>query len=366
MNITLEKKEFGDAVSTTSRFAERKSATLPVLGSVTIEAEGGKIWFRATNLETSITLEVPGQMKSAGVLSLPATILREITSSLSGTGTLTLESDGDTAKISSGSLKSVLKTLPSEDFPALEGTNTPKTSFTLPGTLVKSLIQSVASCASPSTVRPELASVLISAEGGVVKSVATDSFRLAEKKLSISGSVKPFSMLIPAKNAIDIASTIPDDDIEVKADDHQCTVTWKQGSITTRLVAANYPDYAQIIPKTSAAEAQVLKKDFDAALRRTAVFSDAFQKIRLGIDPGKKQVTLAAQNNDVGTSDEALPAAVKGDELTLSFNYRYLQAPISLIGAESLTLSAAGIGRALTVRGAGDSSFLYLVMPMNQ
>lgn len=366
MNITLEKKEFIHAVSTVSRFAERKSATLPVLGSVTIEAEGGVIKFRATNLETSISLMVEGSIKTPGALSLPATILREITASLSGSGTLTLETTGDTAKISSGSLKSTLKTLPHEDFPSLEASDSPKTSFKLPGALLKSLIQSVATCASPSTVRPELASVLISAEGGVVKAVATDSFRLAEKKMSIAGSVKPFSMLIPAKNATDIAGTIPDDEVEVQADEHQASFKWAQGAVITRLVAANYPDYAQIIPKTASAEAQVLKKDFEASLRRTAVFSDAFQKIRLGFDPAKKQLNLSARNNDVGESSEQLPGALSGDALELSFNYRYLQTPLTLIGAESLTLSAAGIGRALIVRGAGDTSFLYLVMPMNQ
>lgn len=365
MNINLEKKEFIQAVSIVSRFAERKSATLPVLGSVTIEADK-QIRFRATNLETSINLFVDGNVKTPGALSLPATILREITSSLSGNGALTLEAIGDTAKISSGSLKSTLKTLPHEDFPSLEASDTPKTSFKLPGTLLKALIQSVATCASPSTVRPELASVLISAEGGVVKAVATDSFRLAEKKMSISGKVSPFSMLIPAKNALDIASTIPDDEVEVQADEHQASFRWAAGSIITRLVAAQYPDYVQIIPKTSSAEAQVLKKDFEATLRRTAVFSDAFQKVRLGFDPAKKQLSMSARNNDVGESSEQLPGAVSGDALELSFNYRYLQTPLSLIGAESLTLSAAGIGRALIIRGAGDTSFLYLVMPMNQ
>ena len=366
MNITLEKKEFIDGVTIVSRFAERKSATLPVLGSVTIEAKGKEIRFRATNLETSINLLVEGVVKDAGTLSLPATILREITASLSGTGTLTIESTDDTAKIVSGSLKSTLKTLPHEDFPTLEGSDNPKSTFSLPGALLKSLVQSVGSCASPSTVRPELASVFLSAEGGVVKAVATDSFRLAEKKVSVTGTVKPFSMLIPAKNALDIAGTLPDDEIEVAADEHQCSFKWGKGSITTRLVAAQYPDYAQIIPKTSVAEAQVLKKDFEASLRRTAVFADAFQKVRLGIDPSKKQITLAARNNDVGESNETVPAAASGEGIELSFNYRYLQAPVSLIGAESLTLSAAGIGRAVTVRGAGDASFLYLVMPMNQ
>ncbi|HRH24209.1 MAG TPA: DNA polymerase III subunit beta [Candidatus Paceibacterota bacterium] len=366
MNISIDKKELGDAMGVVSRFAERRGATLPVLGGIAIIATKESIRLCATNLETGIDLTITGSVKTPGNIALPATVLKEITSSFSGTGVLTLEQTGDTALISSGSAKSTIKTLSYEDFPTLSVPESSKTSFTLSGTILRNLIQSVASCASPSTVRPELASILLSAEGGVVKAVATDSFRLAEKKVSVSGKVEPFSILIPAKNALDIAQTLPDDEIKVQADAHQCSFSFKNGVVVTRLVAASYPDYAQIIPKTSVAEATILKKDFEAGLRRASVFTDAFQKVRLGLDVGKKQLILSARNADVGETSESLPVAASGDSIELSFNHRYLQAPIPLITTESLTLSAAGIGRPLVIRGQGDTSFLYLVMPMNQ
>ena len=136
--------------------------------------------------------------------------------------------------------------------------------------------------------------------------------------------------------------------------------------VTTRLVSASYPDYAQIIPKSATAEATILRKDFEAALKRTAVFSDSFQKVRLSISSSEKAVMLSSHNNDIGDANESIAAAVSGESIELSFNHRYLQAPLSLISTESITLSAAGIGRPLIIRGVGDSSLLYLVMPMNQ
>jgi DNA polymerase-3 subunit beta len=366
MVITLDKKAFAEAVGSVSRFAQRSSASLPVLAGVALIAGDDGIKLRATNLETGIDLKVEGTIKEPGVVALPASVLREITSSLSGTGMITLEHAGDTVLLSTGNGRSTLKTLPYEDFPVLPLPEAPKAKFTLPGTVIKSLIGAVASYASMSTVRPELASVLLSAEGGTLKAVATDSFRLAEKKVGLKGSIDPFTLLIPAKNALDIAATIPDEDVEVSLDDHQCVFSWKGGLVTTRLVVGNYPDYAQIIPKAAVAEATLLKKDFEAALKRTAVFSDAFQKVRLGFDATGKKLTLAAQNADVGDSSEAVGGSVSGEAIELSFNHRYLSAPMGSIGAESVTLSASGIGRALILRGTGDTTFLYLVMPMNQ
>lgn len=366
MVITLGKKEFREAIHTVSRFAERRSATLPALSGIAIVAGDDGVKLRATNLETGIDLSVEGSIKSPGVLVLPAAIIREIAGSLTDTGTVTIEHAGDTAVVRTGAGKSTLKTFPAEDFPVIPIPAVSEQSFTIAGDVLSSLIEAVIACASTSSVRPELASVFLSSEGGTLKAVASDSFRLAEKKIPAAKSVKPFSILIPAKNAADILGTLPQEEISVTLDEHQCAFSWKGGVVTTRLVAANYPDYAQIIPKTSVADATVLKKDFETVLRRVAVFSDAFQKVRLGFDPSGKHLSLFARNGEVGEATETVPASVTGDAIELSFNHRYLAAPIPLIGSDNLTLSASGIGRALVIRGAGDASFLYLVMPMNQ
>src|SRR3954464_10906413 len=106
MIINIEKKEFSEAVSRVARFAERRSATLPVLAGIAIVAGDDGIKLRATNLETAIDFKVSGTIKEAGVVALPAATLREITGSYSGTGTITLEHSGDTVVLTSPSGKS--------------------------------------------------------------------------------------------------------------------------------------------------------------------------------------------------------------------------------------------------------------------
>lgn len=366
MKIRIQKEDFGKAVADAVRFADRRSATLPVLSGVLIVAGDDGVKLRATNLETAIDRKVPASIEDPGVAAVPAQILREIASSFTGSGQISLEQMGDTVTISSGGAKSVIKTLPADDFPVLPTPETLRAQFAISGALWKSLVSSVVTCASVSTIRPELASVLITAEGGHLKAVATDSFRLAEKTATIETVLTPFSMLIPAKNAADLLQVLPDGEITISLDEHQCSFAWADGIVTTRLVSGNYPDYASIIPKTFTAEATVIRKDFESALRRTTVFSDSFQKIRIALDVKGKKVSFTAQNNDIGAADESVPATVSGESVELSFNHRYVSAPLALLSNESVTLSAAGIGRPLLIRGAGDQSFLYLVMPMNQ
>ncbi|MBU6214330.1 DNA polymerase III subunit beta [Patescibacteria group bacterium] len=366
MNISIEKRKFSEAVYIVARFAERKSATLPVLGSILILVGDEGIKMRATNLETGIDLKIEGACTAKGAVAIPAAILQQIASSLAGEGKITLDHTGDIVTLTSGTGKSSVRTVPYDDFPSIPFPENPKNRIILPGALLKNLFQTIASCASTSTIRPELASIYLSIEGGVLTAVATDSFRLAEKKVPLSNKGTQGKFLIPAKNALDIAQALPDDEIILSFDEHQCAFVSTIGMIVSRLTNAVYPDYRQIIPKESVVEAVVLRKDFEMALKRTTIFADSFQKVRLSFDPKKNTFSFFARNSDIGESSETLAARITGSPLELSFNHRYLSAALSLTAAESLSLTAAGIGRPLLMKGVGDTSLLYLISPMNQ
>ena len=366
MNISIETKKFSDAVYTAARFAEKKNSSLPVLSSILIIAGNDGIKMRATNLETGIDLKLEGVCTTKGVVAIPATILQQIASSLTNEGKITLEHTGDTIFLTSGTGKSSIKTVSYDDFPSIPFPENPKNRIIISGVLLRTLFTSIASCASSSTIRPELSSIYLSIEGGILTAVATDSFRLAEKKVPLINKGIQGKFLIPAKNALDIAQALPDEDIIMSFDEHQCAFVSTFGMLVSRLTNAVYPDYRQIIPKESIVEAVVLRKDFETAIKQTTIFSDSFQKVNLSFDPKKNIIALFARNTEVGGSVETLSAQVSGSPLDISFNHRYLSAILSLTGAESLSFLAAGIGRPLIIKGVGDTSLLYLVSPMNQ
>lgn len=366
MNISIEKKILSNAIHTAARFTEKKSTTLPALSSILIIAGDEGIKIRATNLEVGIDLKLQGEVITSGVAAVPAAILQQIAGSLTQEGNITLEHTGDSISITSGTGKSSIKTVPYDDFPSIPFPENPKNRIVISGILLKNLFTSISSCASSSTVRPELASIYLSIEGGVLTAVATDSFRLVEKKVPLSNKGTQGKFLIPAKNALEIAQALPEEDIIMSFDEHQCAFVGDMGMIVSRLTNAVYPDYRQIIPKESIVEAVVLRRDFESALKRTSIFSDSFQKIKISFNPKKETISFFAKNADIGESSETLSARVSGGALDLSFNHRYLSSALTLTSAESISLLASGIGRPLIIKGVGDTSLLYLVSPMNQ
>ncbi len=366
MNISIEKKKFSEAVHIVARFAQRKITTLPALSSILIIAGDDGIKMRATNLETGIDFKLKGECTEKGVVAISALLLQQIASSLTQEGKIILEHIGDIVSITSGTSKSSIKTTPYDDFPSIPFPESSKNRIVLPGSILRSLFTTIAPCASSSTVRPELSSIYLSIEGGILTAVATDSFRLAEKKVPLTNKGIQGKFLIPAKNALDIAQALPNEDIIMSFDEHQCAFISNDGMLVSRLTNAVYPDYRQIIPKESVVEAIVLRKDFENALKRTIIFSDLFQKIRINFDPKKNLFSFFTRNADIGESIETLPARISGSALELSFNHRYLSAVLSLTGSESISILAVGIGRPLIIKGVGDTSLLYLVSPMNQ
>lgn len=366
MKISIEKKTITEAVHIVSRFVERRSGTLPVLSSILIIAGDEGIKLRATNLEIGIDFKIEGTIHQPGVVAIPAAILQQITSTLTIEGVLTLEQKGDSILLTSGTSKSTIKTSPSDDFPTIPFPENPKNRFILPGNTLKQLFTTIAACASTSSVRPELASIYVSIEGGILTAVATDSFRLVEKKIPLTNKGTQGKVLIPAKNAIDIAQALPDEEIILSFDEHQCALVSPHSMIVSRLTNAVYPDYRQIIPKESITEAVVLKKDFELALKRMQIFSDTFQKVRMSFHPDTHTLSFFAKNADIGESTEEITSRGSGSSLELSFNHRYLSTVLPLTHMESLSLVAAGIGRPLIITGVGDTSLLCLVSPMNQ
>ena len=134
----------------------------------------------------------------------------------------------------------------------------------------------------------------------------------------------------------------------------------------SRVVDGTFPNYKEIIPKTFAAEATVLKNDFSEMLRKARVFSGNDQHVGLHIYPKKKIFTATAQSPDVGEMSDSIDAALSGEDIDINFHIGYLADCLSTIESDSITLGFSGAGKPLVIRGVSDPSFTYLVMPLNR
>ena len=83
------------------------------------------------------------------------------------------------------------------------------------------------------------------------------------------------------------------------------------------------------------------------AFKKTNIFLNKFMQVLLTITDSS--LTVSAHSGEVGTTTESVKSTTEGEELTLSFNQRYLQEPLQYVVDDSLVMHFAGIGRPIRI-----------------
>ncbi len=365
MQFSTPKDKILNAVLIAERIVGKKES-LPVLSCIVFDV-GKEITIRATNLEAGVEIKVAGEIMEKGMLAVPASVVAQTLRSVSG-DKLTLKTDGQNLLVEARGSRTLIKAVPHDEFPTLSGKTDGK-GIKLSRTALLEAIHSVAYAASTSMIRPELGSIYLSVTDGKMLAVATDSFRLAEKSVSESSGAGSGDVLVPLKHAqelMHILEKITGETIELFLDDAQLVILADGLVFTSRIIDGNFPNYKEIIPKDASTEVTLLKSDFTETLRKARVFAGADQHVGFHVYPKKKVFDVMAQSAAIGEMSDSLEAALSGEDIDVNFHIGYVTDCLQSIQSDSITLRFSGAGRPLIIRGVSDTSFTYLVMPLNR
>ena len=366
MKITCRQSTLVEKLDLVGKIAT-KHVTLPVLQCVLIDATVERVVLKATNLEIAAEVTVPDVVvEEAGTVAVPAAVLVQIIQQLKNDSVTLIKNEQGVLEVVTKHTATTINPIPHDEFPSI-----PKSSggtTTINGKQFALGIKTTAVAASQSSIKPELGSVYIQqVKEHTLTFVATDSFRLMEKSVAQKGVSLEQSILIPQKNALELARfcELLKADPVLQMNENQCALQFDdQVYVTTRLVSGSFPDYNAIIPKEFSTYSTILKQDLVVALKKTNIFLNKFRQVRLSVR--STEMSISAHNNDIGTITDTISAQTTGDDLELSFNQQYLNDVLSYIQDDSLYLQFAGVGRPLIITGKNDNTLRYLVMPMNK
>ncbi|NTV22647.1 MAG: DNA polymerase III subunit beta [Candidatus Yonathbacteria bacterium] len=345
-----------------------KSLSLPILSNMLVEVKNKMLVLRATNLDIGIEVAIPAKTEGEGIVAIPAHIINGLLSTFGNTvKTVEITSQNGHIIISGGEVTTTIKGAPTEEFPTLPVVSDGYT-FSLESKKLVIGLKSVVYASSVSDIKPELASVYIYPENDTIVFVATDSFRLAEKKVKEKNIRDWGGILIPFKNAQELIKVFDgiDDTLDIRFNDHQIVIEKEGVYVTSRIINGTFPDYKQIIPKEHTTQVIVLKEDLINALKVSTIVANTFRQTIFSINPKEKRFIIETKNSDIGTSIVPIQASLSGEEIDISVNYKYITDAFQAISTDSLQMSFFGKGRPIIITPIGDVSFMYLVMPMNR
>ena len=318
----------------------------------------------ASNEDYELKIDEPGS------IVLPARFFSEIVKKLPDKHVTIEITSGFQADITSGNAKFQINGQDAENFPHLpevEANNT----VVLANDMLKEVIWQTVIAVSKQESRPILAGIHVTLHDGLLTAVATDSHRLAQRKVQLDGvGDVNYDVIIPGKSLDELSGMISDVDDEVKMQvtDNQVLFIFGNTHFYSRLLEGNYPETSQLIPDTSDTTVELDAGTFLSSIDRASLLSHESRNdvVKLTIKPGEKLVRISGDSPDIGMVEEDVAtSAVEGNDLEISFNPNYMKDALRSFGQSTVKISFTSPLRPFTLVPTEDTeNFVHLITPV--
>ena len=362
MKFRCERDRLVEALGAAGRAVANRGGALPVLAGLRAELKGNELKLTGSDLELTIEtrLEVAGE--GDGVAVLPSKIILDVVKSL-GDPRVEVTCEGEEATITAGRFESSLRLLPADEFPRLA--MPADDAVTISGKEFAGALHQVVPAASADDARPILTGVLLAAEEGGLRLVATDSYRLAVRDIPGTTVMSDGqSVLVPSRALRELERLLgSDDEITLRLGERETSFEVGSLRLTTRLIEGEFPNYRGLIPASHPNQLTVGREALVEAVRRVKLMArEPNTPVRLVMnDDG---LELVAITQDVGQANEQLDARYSGDELTVAFNPDFLLSGVEVSPGDEITLHTVDAQKPAVIRAEGAEEFLYLLMPV--
>lgn len=363
MKATILQSNFAKAINVVSRVVGTRT-TLPVLGNVLIVADKGKIKLSATDLEVAVTTQIIGKIEESGKITLPARLLADFVLN-NGDEQIELEQKETKVKLKSERFEASIAGIDADEFPTIPDMDKDAFCEISSKDLVETLRKVTMASANDET-RPVLAGIYVKFDGKVVTFAATDSYRLAERKISLEKEVGKKEIIIPARTMNELLRILSGEMVEkVKliVEENQVSFVVADTQIVSRLIEGNFPNYEQIIPKTSKITVKASLQETLSAIKMSSLFAkDMANNVKVICN--KDGMTVKSAETQAGTTTSSVKADVTGGEIEVSFNARYLMDVLNILSDDEIVFNFNDDASAGVIKSKTDKEYIYLVMPL--
>jgi DNA polymerase-3 subunit beta len=361
MKLQVTQENLNRALSNVARVASSRN-TLPILANVLIKTVDNRVCVAATNLNIAITHYIGSKVADGGSITVPARLTQDFIASLPS-GVINLKLDDTKLHITTDKYKSVINGTPADDYPVMPSIQDGKT-WKVPAETLKKALQQVVVAASNDDTRPLLTAVYFHTKEGQLYVAATDSYRLAEKK--VMPLKEEVSLLVPATSVQDLLRVINDNEPEISVthDDQQVLFSVGDIELVTRLIEGSYPDYQKLIPKEFATSATLARADFANITKVSSLFArESAGSVTVEVDEKAQQVGIRSIASQLGENTATATAEASGSA-SITLNSRYILDGLNAINTDEVSIQFNGKLEPCILRPKTGDDYLHVIMPL--
>jgi DNA polymerase III subunit beta len=361
MDLTAATADLAGAAADVARLLPTRVHD-PVLAGLVLRAGPHGVELAGSDREHAVRLVCQAIVHTEGDVLVPARPLAETLRSLDA-DQVRLVVEGSRLAVRTSTARFALPLL---DLPSHPGVPPlPPRVGTVSAAAFASTMAAVASAASKDDALPVFTGVRITG-GDRLELMSSDRYRMAHATLPwvAEGSL---NILAPAAILADAARRPRDTQVSIHANEDRIALSWPDGSVSTALLAAPFPDerarklLEAVIDSTVVVEADALAN----AVRRATPYSGPHGSVTLQVE--NSELRVRGSDPQAGESEESIKATINGDRITKTFQARYLADALKAFTGRHVELKIQDGLRStvLTCRAGEDGVELtYLVVPL--
>ena len=344
---------------------------VPILENVLFEIEGGNLLITASDLQTSVMVELQVESKEDGSVAIPAKILIETLKNLPEQPvTFSIDDQNYNIEINSDNGRYKLAGENSADFPKVPGVNDGYSSD-INSEILNSAISNTIFSTSTDELRPAMTGVFFKLASTGCTFVSTDGHRLVKYiRTDIKGDEVDHDMILPRKSLNLLKSILPTDkssNIKLDFNASNAYFSFKNIKMVCRLIDERYPDYDNVIPSDNSNTVTITKSELLGSLKRISIYANkTTNQVRFKISGS--EILISAEDLDFSNeANERISCEHDGDDIEIGFNAKFLIEMLSNIESEKVILKLSEPNRAglLIPEDINDNEDItMLVMPV--
>lgn len=366
LDLSCPQETLHEAVQTVQHGVSGRS-TQPVQNNIYLESGSGQLRLVATDLEfISLEAVMDANISDNGAVTVPARLLTEVVGSLAGETTHLEADENDTLTVSSGPSSFLIRGMSAQDFEMLPPMEEPL-EFELSQRDLHSILSQTVFATSRDETRPILTGALFNIAPGGLEVVATDTYRLALRRMTAEIPIDESRTAIISERALNevlrVLEPESDEPVRLQLSGNQVRVVIGNVTVGSRLIEGQFPNYEKVLPDATDRRVTVDRAGLTDSLRRMLIVAreDANRVVLRG---SEGSLTVTADSQDVGHAEEEIPATLEGEEPEIAFNARYLLDALQAMTEDEVVMELSQPLSPATLKPLESDDYLYVIMPM--
>lgn len=371
MRFIVKREEFLKALLVVGRAVNSKSSANPVLTNIKFSLNDEGLFMTGSNYDLTIQTKIPYTVNDVEIIRnfeegetlLNAKFITDIARKIDADEISLEVIDSTMALISGGKIKYNLNCIKADEYPDIDLEPT-GTKMKLSKLDFSALVSQTAFAASTKEQRPILTAMHLEAFEGLLTATTTDSARMAKKSVPVKAELM-FASNVPAKMMTEVDHLLENSEsVEAAFSDKKVLFSFENTLVATRLVAGEYPNTKNIVPRITNYVLEVNASDLAKAIDRVNILSVDRENV-VDLLMTEDMVEVSAKSTQVGSASEKIDTfKFEGGNLQISFNSEFVLSAIRALGCEDVTFLFVGEMKPFVIKNADDDSVIQIVTPV--